>query len=89
MYSILFQMQALMMTPLADSYQNDNLEQFYQNINYFLVNFSFLPDSVVFTDSEQTKPQRMLFAQKNDYLDRIGLDSGSAIYNVGKLLFVW
>lgn len=60
---------------------------FFKYLNFILFNFSFLPNAVIFVDDSSTRP-RHLMEQRNEYLDMIGLESGSALYDLGKLIFV-
>ena len=86
-YSVLFYFQCLIMTPLLGIPMHVEVKRFFEYLNFVLFNFSFLPDGVIFVDDNSTRP-RHLMEQRNEYLDMIGLESGSALYDLGKLIFV-
>lgn len=86
-YSLMFYFQAMMLTPLLGVSMHADVKSYFGYMKFMLVNFSFLPDGVIFTDDAHTRP-RALMAQQNDYLNQIGFDSGSSLYNIGKLIFV-
>jgi hypothetical protein len=85
---MLFHFQNLMLMPLLGIKMHSHVKDFFGYLNFMFVNFSFFPDGVIFTDDSSTRP-RNLVAQKNAYLNQIGFDSGSAIYNMGKLIFIF
>lgn len=86
-YSVVLNFQALMLTPLLGVHMHSEVKSFFEYMNFFLFNFSFLPDVVIFVDDDTTRP-RHLADQRNEYLSIIGLESGSALYDMGKLIFV-
>ena len=87
-YSIIHHIQLLILTPLIGITIGINVEQFYNLIDFFLFNFNWLGNGVVLTSNNDVKP-RAGFFQKNKYLPLIGLESASAFYNIGQLLFVF
>ena len=87
-YSIIHHIQLLILTPLIGITIGINVEQFYNLIDFFLFNFNWLGKRVVFTSNNDVKPNAGFF-QGNRYLTLIGLESASAFYNIGQLLFVF
>lgn len=86
-YAIFFHIQTLIITPLIGITIAQNVLSFYDYIDSYLFNFNFLGQGVVFTDNDTNSP-REGFHQNNPYLETVGLESASAFYNVGQLLFV-
>lgn len=86
-YSMVFYFQCLILTPLLGIPMHLEVKRFFEYLNFVLFNFSFLPSGVIFVDDNSTRP-RHLMEQKNEYLDMIGLESGSSLYDLGKLIFV-
>lgn len=86
-YSVVCYFQCMILTPLLGIYMHSEVKSFFEYLNFMLFNFSFLPNVVIFVDDSSTRP-RQLMEQRNEYLDMIGLESGSALYDMGKLIFV-
>lgn len=87
MYSFIHFMQLMVITPLIGIVIGHNLENFYDFMDFFLYNFEFLGQGVVFTDSNPETGPNTSFFQNSRYYQFIGLQSGSALYNIGQLVF--
>ena len=87
LYSIIHHMQLLILTPLIGVTVGSEVRSFYNFIDFYLFNFNFLGQGVVFTSNNSIKPSTD-FHQDNPYLIMIGLESASAFYNIGQLVFV-
>lgn len=88
MYSFIHFMQFMVITPLIGIVIGHNLENFYDFMDFFLYNFEFLGKGVVFTDSNPETGPNTSFFQNTRYYQLIGLQSGSALYNIGQQVFV-
>jgi hypothetical protein len=86
-YSIIIHIQTLMFTPLIGISIGQNVLNFYDFLDCYLFNFNFLGQGVVFTDNGDNS-NSYNFPQTNPYLETIGLESASALYNLGQVLFV-
>ena len=89
LFSILSFMQMVCLLPLIGFNMASRTENFADSLDFAFYNFSFLPDVVVFTDDSNTKPRTLYVDQEREYLSKIGLEGGSAVYNLGKLIFVY
>lgn len=85
-YTMISQMQNLMISPLITGDINDNVAGSYENMDYMMMNFNFLPDAVSVTGGSS---RRNLSSQTNIGLYVLGLKSKYAYENIGKLLFVF
>ena len=86
-YAIIFHIQTLIFTPLIGISIGQNVLNFYDYIDSYLFNFNFLGQDVVFTDNDDNR-NTYNFYQNNPYLETVGLESGSAFYNLGQVFFV-
>lgn len=86
-YSIVSYLQLLLLTPLIGITIGVDVERFYDLMDFILFNFNFLSQDVVFTEFSWNESDSDFF-QSNKYLTYIGLESASAIVNIGQLLTV-
>ena len=85
-FGLIYHIQFLLLLPMIRIVMHNDVISLFDYLNFYLFNFSFLPDVVRFTDSKDT--DRDAIAQTNSYLFRLELKSGSAFYNMGELIFV-
>lgn len=85
-YAYIYHMQLFFLLPMIKITMHSDVLDLFEWLNFYLFNFSFLPDSLRFTDTSNTDPEAV--PQTNSYLKQIELKSGSAFYNIGELLFV-
>ena len=88
MYSYIHFMQFMVITPLIGIVIGHNLENFYDFMDFYLYNFEFLGKNIVFTDRDPMTGPNEEFFQNSRYYQFIGLQSGSALYNIGQQVFV-
>ena len=86
-YSIIHHIQLLILTPIIGVTIGVDVEQFYNLIDFFLFNFNWLGKRIIYTTNNDVKPSAGFF-QANRYFSLIGLESASAFYNIGQLVFV-
>ena len=77
----------MILTPLIGITIGIDVEQFYNLIDFFLFNFNWLGQRVIYTTNNDVKPSAGFF-QGNRYLTTIDLESASTFYNIGQLVFV-
>lgn len=85
-YVMVSQLQDLMISPLITNDMDSDVAGSYENMDYMMMNFNFLPDSVSVTGGSS---RRNLSSQTNLGLYVLGLKSKYAYENIGKLLFVF
>jgi hypothetical protein len=85
-YAYIYHLQLFFLLPMIKITMHSDVLDLFEWLNFYLFNFSFLPDSLRFTDTSNTDPNAV--PQTNSYLKQIELKSGSSFYNVGELLFV-
>lgn len=85
-FGLIYHIQFLLLLPLIKIVMHNDIISLFDFLNFYLFNFSFLPDVVRFTDSKDTNSNAI--SQTNSYLYRIELKIGSAFYNMGELIFV-
>lgn len=88
MYAVVSFLQMLFLTPLTGIAHHEDIKYLYDNLSYFMFSFSFLPKVVSFTDGDDRLLAASDVKQESEYLALIGLESGSAFVNMGKLIFV-
>lgn len=86
-YSLIQNLQMLILTPLIGVTIGTDVQDFYESMDFMMLNFNFLTEDVVFTDFNRRNLGTNFF-QSNQYLSSIGLKSGSAIHNLGQLVTV-
>ena len=86
-YSVIHYIQLHLLLPLIGITMGIEIVSLYNYLDFYLFNFNFLGQRVVFTTNDDVKP-RDDFYQDTPYLSLIGLESASAFYNIGQLVFV-
>lgn len=87
-FSAVYFMQAVAIIPLIGFNMGSKIEGLTSLLEFAFYNFSFLPDEIAFTGGSSTSPRALYLDQERDYLVMIGLEGGSAFFNLAKLFFV-
>lgn len=85
-FSVIYQIQIILLLPLANKHMHDNVIYFQRALKFMLFNFSVMPDSMNFMSSATDSSH---FENSNWYLYAMGFESGSSVTNLGKYLVVF